>query len=69
MRSRVLLLALALLVGAAHAQDRKPPDRAPKVGDAAPDFTLKKLGDAKTEVTLSSFKGKKPVVLIFGSFT
>lgn len=39
-----------------------------KQGDEAPDFTLPTLkGDAK--VTLSSFEGKKPVVLIFGSYT
>ena len=41
---------------------------APKAGDAAPDFTLH---DAKgaDPVTLSDFRGKRPVVLIFGSFT
>ena len=39
-----------------------------KVGGPAPDFNLKRLhGDGK--VKLSSFKGKKPVVLIFGSYT
>jgi thiol-disulfide isomerase/thioredoxin len=38
------------------------------VGAPAPDFTLSEaLGKNKT--TLSSFRGKKPVVLIFGSFT
>jgi len=39
-----------------------------QVGDAAPDFTLPDQ-KGKTEVTLSSFRGKKPVVLIFGSYT
>ena len=41
---------------------------APKAGDPAPDFTLH---DAKgaDPVTLSSFRGERPVVLIFGSFT
>ena len=40
----------------------------PNVGDPAPDFKLTTYqGD--TEVALSSFKGTKPVVLIFGSFT
>lgn len=39
-----------------------------KVGDKAPDFTLKDPS-GKREVTLSSFQGKKPVVLIFGSYT
>jgi len=38
------------------------------VGDAAPDFTIKTL-DGKETVTLSAFRGKKPVVLIFGSYT
>ena len=39
-----------------------------KVGDDAPDFTLADP-TGKREVTLSSFQGKKPVVLIFGSYT
>ena len=40
----------------------------PNVGDPAPDFKLTTYqGDS--EVALSSFKGTKPVVLIFGSFT
>lgn len=39
-----------------------------KVGGAAPDFTLKDPS-GKKEVTLSSFAGKQPVVLIFGSHT
>jgi peroxiredoxin (alkyl hydroperoxide reductase subunit C) len=34
-----------------------------KVGDAAPDFALK--DDKKNEVSLSSFKGKKNVLLAF----
>ena len=39
------------------------PTNALKVGDEAPDFTLKSHLD--TEITLSSFKGKKNVVLAF----
>ncbi|NOZ24137.1 MAG: redoxin domain-containing protein [Planctomycetes bacterium] len=39
-----------------------------KVGDPAPDFNLKRLHD-KGKVRLSSFRGKRPVVLIFGSYT
>ena len=39
-----------------------------KVGDTAPDFTLKSL-NGKEQVTLSSFQDDKPVVLIFGSYT
>ena len=38
------------------------------VGDLAPDFTLADP-TGKNEVTLSSYQGKKPVVLIFGSYT
>jgi hypothetical protein len=37
-------------------------------GELAPDFTLPVPG-GKTEVTLSSFRGKQPVVLVFGSLT
>lgn len=39
-----------------------------KVGDEAPDFQLKTLACTHT-VQLSSFRGKEPVVLIFGSYT
>ena len=39
-----------------------------EVGDVAPDFTLSDP-KGKHEVTLSSFRGEKPVVLIFGSYT
>lgn len=44
-------------------------DGAPKVGDAAPLFGLKMLGDENTTVKLASFRGKRPVVLFFGSYT
>lgn len=37
-------------------------------GDTAPDFNLETL-DHKGHVQLSSFRGAKPVVLIFGSYT
>ena len=37
-------------------------------GDTAPDFTLKSP-DGKQTVTLSSFRGKRPVALVFGSYT
>jgi len=41
---------------------------APKVGDVASDF---KLCDVNGEncVSLSDFRGRKPVALIFGSYT
>src|SRR6266576_5281341 len=34
------------------------------VGDTAPDFTLRTV-DKTSQVTLSSFRGSKPVVLVF----
>ena len=39
-----------------------------QVGDAAPDFTLEKT-DKSGQVQLASFRGQKPVVLVFGSYT
>ena len=39
-----------------------------KVGEPAPDFTLQTL-DRSQVVRLSSFRGRQPVVLIFGSHT
>ncbi|MCD6342772.1 MAG: hypothetical protein J7L76_03215 [Spirochaetaceae bacterium] len=41
---------------------------APKAGDLAPDFTLSDIS-GKESITLSDFRGKKPVALVFGSFT
>jgi len=43
-------------------------DAAPKVGDDAPNFKLE-MHDGDKVVELSSLKGKKPVVLVFGSYT
>ena len=40
----------------------------PKVGQVAPDFTLERA-DGKGSIKLSSFRGLRPVVLVFGSFT
>ena len=40
----------------------------PKPGEAAPDFELERLGGEGT-IKLSSFRGVKPVVLVFGSTT
>ena len=41
---------------------------APKAGDMAPDFTLSDISGTES-VTLSDFREKKPVALVFGSFT
>jgi hypothetical protein len=39
-----------------------------KVGDLAPDFNLPTVSK-REHVRLSSFRGKTPVVLVFGSYT
>jgi len=39
-----------------------------RVGDSAPDFDLP-TADKKARVHLSEFRGQRPVVLIFGSYT
>lgn len=41
---------------------------APKVGDVAPDFKLERA-DGKGPVRLYDFRGKRPVALVFGSYT
>ena len=41
---------------------------APKIGDLAPDFELRDM-NGENPLRLSDFYGKKPVALIFGSFT
>jgi hypothetical protein len=38
------------------------------VGEPAPDFTLDTT-DKKARVQLASFRGQRPVVLVFGSYT
>jgi hypothetical protein len=58
-----LILLTGLLTG-----ELGSPFPGPKVGMTAPDFTLP-TQDSKGDITLSQFRGKKPVVLIFGSFT
>jgi hypothetical protein len=39
-----------------------------KIGDPAPDFSLRS-SDRKSRVRLSSFRRHEPVVLVFGSYT
>lgn len=41
---------------------------APKTGDETPDFELKDV-NGENSVRLSDYQGRKPVALIFGSFT
>lgn len=40
----------------------------PQVGEYPPDFSLKRL-ETDARVRLSSFRGKRPVALVFGSYT
>ena len=54
--------------GRPNGQRRMRDDKAPKLGEVAPAFKLKSL-DGKSEVALASFQDKKPVILIFGSYT
>jgi hypothetical protein len=57
----VLSLVLAIFAGEILAGARK-------VGEVAPTFKLMSL-DGKGETDLSSFRGERPVVLFFGSYT
>lgn len=75
--SRILsagLLAGALALATAaplFAQGEKPAPASdmPKVGDVAPDFTLKHFdGNDLKDVKLSDYRGKKNVVLAFYIF-
>ena len=75
MRRRILVLLLGLIAFAAPptatrfwGQEKKDamPEPAVKVGDMAPDFTLR---DTKgKEVSLHDFRGKKNVALAFYIF-
>ena len=60
-----LLLALSVLSFAAQAQDQQAAITTTnlKAGDVAPDFTLP--SDQHTSVSLSSFRGKKNVIVAF----
>ena len=64
------LLAAALAVTTpALAQTNKENLRMPKIGDTAPDFSLKYFdGNDLKEVKLSDYRGKKNVVLAFFIF-
>jgi hypothetical protein len=58
-----LLLTVGLFKGEVGS-----PFSGPSVGQKAPDFTLR-AHDAKGEVNLTDYRGNRPAVLIFGSFT
>jgi hypothetical protein len=70
--SGVLAMALVLATiaaSSAFAQANKEESSMPKVGDTAPDFTLKYFDGANLkDVKLSDYHGKKNVVLAFYIF-
>jgi hypothetical protein len=51
-----------------RAWQAKYDELAPKVGDVAPDFLLYDV-NGENPVRLSDFRNRKPVALIFGSYT
>jgi len=62
-------LLLAMTAVPTVAQTKKEDSSMPKVGDIAPDFTLKHFdGTDLKEVKLSDYRGKKNVVLAFYIF-
>ena len=66
-----LIAGLVVTVHSAHGQGRRrsaESDRAPRVGQQAPDFVLPVQGTKET-VRLSDLVPEKPVVLAFGSYT
>jgi len=48
---------------------QRPAEVVPQIGEVAPDFELPYVEDMEKTIKLSSFRGKKPVALIFGSYT
>ena len=73
MRVTPFVLMLLFTCAPALAQRRGGPDRAPAKGTKAPDFELQRLSKSKAPtpetVKLSEVCVKKPVALIFGSYT
>jgi peroxiredoxin len=71
-RFSVLAMGLLLTITAASstfAQVKNEDSGMPKVGDRAPDFTLKYSdGQGLKEVKLSDYRGKKNVVVAFYVF-
>jgi peroxiredoxin len=63
MRFRWRLLTAAMACALAANAQMKPPQLKLKVGDPAPEFTLKSTDGS--DVKLSDFRGKKNVVLAF----
>jgi cytochrome oxidase Cu insertion factor (SCO1/SenC/PrrC family) len=65
----LLLLSLPAASAPAFSQSTKEGSTMPKVGDMAPDFTLKYFdGSNLKDVKLSDYRGKKNVVVAFYIF-
>lgn len=60
--------SLAVLLKGLATGELGSPFEGPDVGELAPDFALH-THDGKKVIRLSQYRGHKPVVLIFGSFT
>jgi cytochrome oxidase Cu insertion factor (SCO1/SenC/PrrC family) len=72
-RTRLALLLAGLLLAMTAAptiaQTKKEDSSMPKVGDVAPDFSLKYIDSSgEKQVKLSDYRGKKNVVLAFYIF-
>jgi hypothetical protein len=66
-----LLMSMLIATAASplYAQTKTTDSGMPKVGDMAPDFTLKYFdGSDRKDVKLSDYRGKKNVVLAFFVF-
>lgn len=64
-----LMLASTLTASPLFGQSQSDDSGMPKVGDMAPDFTLKYFdGNDRKDVKLSDYRGKKNVVLAFFVF-
>lgn len=66
MKKHYTIIVLFIISTNLFAQ--RPAGRAPQVGEEAPLFTLTSLDDS-SQTSLLSFRGNKPVVLFFGSYT
>jgi thiol-disulfide isomerase/thioredoxin len=68
LRILAAILATAWVLDSAQAAQKWRHPETLRAGDSAPDFSLKSPDGEKT-VRLSDYRGAKPVVLIFGSYT
>jgi hypothetical protein len=65
----LVLAGMMLAQLLASAADKEEPSPMPKVGDLAPDFTLKYFdGTGLKDVSLAQYRGQKQVVLAFYIF-